>query len=89
MRGTARIRRRTQRLEATCQRAAVFALAQRLAPKLGITTEELLTEVAGLQRRMLAAGASTRDLQLAFVATELAIPAAELRAELARIRADA
>ncbi len=87
MKGRPTAWRRAQRLETVQQRAEVFALAQRLAPKLGISAEELLAEAAGLRRRMQAAGAITREHQLAFLAAEGGIPKDELRAELIRIEA--
>lgn len=86
MRGQPSVWRRTQRLAVVRQRADVFALAQHLAAELGITAEDLLAEARALQRRMQAAGAVTRDQQLAFVATEGGISKDELRAELARVR---
>ncbi len=87
MRGRPSVWLRTRRLKTVQLRAEVFALAQRLAPELGITTEDLLAEAVELRRRMQAAGAVTRDQQLAFLAVEGGIPEDELRAELIRIEA--
>jgi len=89
MRGQPSAWRRTQRLAVMRQRTEVFALAQRLAPELGMSAEDLLAEARALQRRLQVAGVVTRDQELAFVAAEGGITEDELRAELARVRADA
>ncbi len=84
MSGRPRVWLRARRLEEAQQRAAVYGLAQRLAPDLGITAAELLAEADALRRRALAAGATTPTALVAFVAAETGIPETELQADRAR-----